>query len=215
MDNNNIFINNKNGREYLYEQVVTDTTNSRDGLMLVLYSDAETGKKYVRDVTEFNEKFTQKLKPETTNPKVTLILDDIDYTFLNAVGNAIKGPFLEADNAKINNQIQDKGVCVIVSEDPFTSKIDLQEIKYVVRKFGFSRTQRNKVSVDLEMIDPTYVTPTKTIFNLHQNGLVKLNIHRSAEGYALRISASSPAEPMSPPPPPPRPKCRTISKGSN
>lgn len=59
---NSIWINKKNGREYQVVQEAIDCTNERDGLIVVVYICKEVeGKLFVREKTEFLNKFSPKI----------------------------------------------------------------------------------------------------------------------------------------------------------
>lgn len=59
---NSIWINKKNGREYQVVQEAIDCTNERDGLIVVVYICKEAeGKLFVREKTEFLNKFSPKI----------------------------------------------------------------------------------------------------------------------------------------------------------
>jgi hypothetical protein len=52
------YINNKTQKIYTFIEVVVNKTNKNDGERLVIYKDLE-GKKYAREINEFNEKFAR------------------------------------------------------------------------------------------------------------------------------------------------------------
>ena len=52
-----LFRNKKKGTLYKILYIATDTTNERDGLLVVVYTCKETGKVFVRELKEFREKF--------------------------------------------------------------------------------------------------------------------------------------------------------------
>lgn len=57
-----IWINNKNKREYQVIQEAIDCTNERDGLIVIVYICKEVeGKLFVREKTEFLNKFSPKI----------------------------------------------------------------------------------------------------------------------------------------------------------
>ena len=59
---NSIWINNKNKREYQVIQEAIDCTNERDGLIVIVYICKEVeGKLFVREKTEFLNKFSPKI----------------------------------------------------------------------------------------------------------------------------------------------------------
>lgn len=58
---NSLWINNKNGREYQVIKEAIDCTNERDGLIVVVYICKEAkGKLFVREKKEFLNKFSPK-----------------------------------------------------------------------------------------------------------------------------------------------------------
>lgn len=60
--------NNKNGEVYHLIAQATDCTNSRDGTPVLIYSSEDRPEKlYVREVSEFEAKFTQIANDETRN----------------------------------------------------------------------------------------------------------------------------------------------------
>lgn len=57
-----LWINNKNKREYQVVQEAIDCTNERDGLLVVVYICKEAeGKLFVREKSEFLQKFSPKI----------------------------------------------------------------------------------------------------------------------------------------------------------
>jgi hypothetical protein len=51
------FENKKNGSLYKMLHLATDCTNARDGTEVVVYEDMATGNRYVREESEFFDKF--------------------------------------------------------------------------------------------------------------------------------------------------------------
>jgi hypothetical protein len=59
--------NNKNGNIYFVHGVITNATNAVDGQLVVLYEEPNSGLQFVREHTEFMDKFT----PLKDDPQVT------------------------------------------------------------------------------------------------------------------------------------------------